>query len=487
LNEEIKEGSKLLEIGEAYSSSDIKIKIDPVKLLSRHCAVIGSTGSGKSCSVTVLINELIKNKIDIPIFIFDVNGEYTWAFKNFNENIQILKFGGEIEDKNLIDDISKKDNFFIQQNIKVNYTSFTRRTWRNILKPSERTQIPALNYAVDVLKYLPASLNEINNGLKIKGLENKYNQYIPTDLKNNPNKYIRDYLCGDPSESDSQKLHDAYNIVRFLFILSSLELDVKTAQSLPMRYLSRAITDRWAIRPNRNNNYEMHAFSYQNISSLCDRITELCRDPLFNIFCNTSGCSGFNLSETLNTNILVTGENKNISLTIFDLSSIPQEYLPIFVNSLLEHHLIEALNGKFKKKPHILVLDEAHHYLGERGSSDNENIYLGNSPGDRISKEGRKFGLHLIISTQRPRELSPTIVAQLGTVISHSLTNDSDRQIINAFGSYSDRTILDELSILPRREAIIIGQAISMPLRLKINFLDIEYRPHSKDPLEELI
>lgn len=158
--------------------------------------------------------------------------------------------------------------------------------------------------------------------------------------------------------------------------------------------------------------------------------------------------------------------------------------MPHVVDALLEQYLIQALKGCYKSNPNLLVLDEAHHYL--KGATSNDDFaYLGTSPGERIAKEGRKFGLHLLISTQRPRELSSTIMSQVGTVITHALTQDADKNIITSFGNYADKSILGQISVLPRREAIIIGQAVSTPTRVKISFLQKDDRPKSKDPLED--
>ena len=123
----------------------------------------------------------------------------------------------------------------------------------------------------------------------------------------------------------------------------------------------------------------------------------------------------------------------------------------------------------------------------EIGRTGGGNVYLSNPPGERIAKEGRKYGLHLLIASQRPREISRTIIAQLGTIISHALTHESDREIVANYGSYGDRTAIDSLSILPRRDAIVIGQAITLPMRVRISYLPADQRPESSDPLDSVI
>ncbi|MFZ7132623.1 MAG: ATP-binding protein [Eubacteriales bacterium] len=472
LNEKIRNCQKLIEIGIASNSNDTRVNLDPVRLFSRHCAVVGSTGNGKSCTVTVLINEVTSKKIKIPIFIFDINGEYSAAFRKI-DNITIFKFVNKMPD-----DYPRKGKI-AYENVKINFTSFSRRTWRSILKPSEKTQIPALNFAIDVLKYLPLSINriEIPDDLKNK---------VPQVLNNNQDKPFYQYLLGDPSENDYAKLENSFKVVNFLNILSlnhqRIKLSkIKKKNQIEMICIAKIIADRWSIQYGRDRKLQIDTFRYSNVSHLCDRINELYRDNFFRLFCDVCGKEGYTLE------FLIGDNKKYCPITIYDLSAVPQEYLPLLVNSILEQNLIAALKGKYKRIPRLLVLDEAHHYLGKQKDVNEESIYLGNTPGDRIAKEGRKYGLHLLVSTQRPGELSDTIMAQTGTVIAHALTNETDRKIVSSFGNYNDRSILNELSIMPRREAIIIGEAISMPTRVKSTYLPEEIRPESKDPLENKI
>ncbi|MBN1618659.1 ATP-binding protein [Candidatus Dojkabacteria bacterium] len=473
LNEQIEHNNKYLEIGVSYPTNDIDIKLNPVKLFSRHCGVFGSTGNGKSCTVTVLINELLNKNIDMPIFIFDINGEYSAAFKELDD-ISILKFCGMINENYPI------KNKFVKENLKFNHMSFSRTTFRAILKPSERTQVPALNFAIDTIRYLSNSYSELND------IPSSVSSRIPQHIKSNPEKPFREYILGDPSSTNSQKIKESFETLDFLRILSALKIK-SIDKPIGMSYLAKIICDRWSITPDRNNDLRYDAFRYSNVSSICDRILELCRDPLFRQFCDTKGGEGIDLDITTTYKFSDNGKEKFSRIIIFDLSLVPQEYISTIVDSMLERHLQYALQNHFKMKPHLLVLDEAHHYLGSRNINDDSSTYLNNPPGERIAKEGRKYGLHILVSSQRPREMSSTIIAQLGTVISHALTHENDRSIITGFGTYNDRTILNSLSILPRREAIVIGQAISMPTRFRVKFLEESKRPASKDPLEAFI
>lgn len=465
LSEETKHPKQMLEVGLSYPTNDIRIRLDPVRLFSRHCAVVGSTGNGKSCTVTVILNELLAKGIDMPAFVFDINGEYAEAFKTF-PGTRIWKFVGKIRA-----DYPRHDKV-VAEELKLNYSSFSRQTLRAILKPSEKTQIPALNFAFDARPYLSLCLDEVT-------VQDHLKAQIPQHLRNQHDKRFSSFLCGDPSETDQQKLKMAYDTLRFLAVATATEMPRNMECGIRMSVLANFIADRWGIFP-RQNALSYDGFRYGNVAGLCDRIVELCRDRLFCSFCDTSGSTGIDLNATTEA-----GEHR---VTVFDLSMIPQEFISVVVDAMLEQHLLRALEGRFLKRPHLLVLDEAHHYMGNRNTGDGgESVYLSNPPGERIAKEGRKYGLHLLVSSQRPREISATIIAQIGTVISHALTHVADREVVSGFGTYNDRTVLDALSVLPRREVIILGKAISMPTRFKVSFLPEECRPSSQDPLEEVI
>ncbi|HOV80163.1 MAG TPA: ATP-binding protein [Bacillota bacterium] len=473
LNEEELEPTNSAVIGHAYPFSDVTIRINKSKLLSRHCGIFGGTGHGKSCTVTVIIKELLNSSIELPVFIFDVNGEYATAFSD-TPDIQILKFGG------LLDPEYPRQGKCIRENLRFDYCSFSRNTFRTILKPSDKTQVPAMNFALDVLFFMTTTLSSLE-------LPSNSPITVPAFIQQNPNTPFGYWLLGDISNIECERISNSYYLLRFLSILTEKGVKPKpTNQRIPMKRLAQLIIDRWSIVPSRNNTFQYDAFRYQNVSSLVDRIQELSRDNLFRKVCDTDGGKGLHIKSTVS-NVYQSeqGEKKKAPITIFDLSEVPQEYLSIIVDAMLEQHLIEALKRKFEDEPHILVLDEAHHYMGKRSREESENVYLNNPPGDRIAKEGRKHGLHLIVATQRPREMSATIVSQLGTVISHALTNEEDREVVSGFGSYSDKTVLSALPILPRQEAIIMGQAVSIPTRFRVRFLTDSERPKSKDPLEK--
>jgi uncharacterized protein len=101
---------------------------------------------------------------------------------------------------------------------------------------------------------------------------------------------------------------------------------------------------------------------------------------------------------------------------------------------------------------------------------------------ERIAREGRKFGLGLVISSQRPSELSPTVLSQCNSFLLHRISNDRDQELVHRLVPDNLRGLLRELPSLPSRNAILLGWASELPVLVKMNELPKLHRPHSDDP-----
>jgi DNA helicase HerA-like ATPase len=124
----------------------------------------------------------------------------------------------------------------------------------------------------------------------------------------------------------------------------------------------------------------------------------------------------------------------------------------------------------------MLVLEEAHAYLGK------EHVGAASSAVRRIAKEGRKYGVGVMIVSQRPSEIDPTILSQCGTIFAMRLANDIDRGQITGAASDNLKGLFDMLPILRTGEAIIVGEAVSLPMRTLVNPPAKNRWPDSRDP-----
>ncbi|KLO21561.1 hypothetical protein X275_08730 [Marinitoga sp. 1197] len=125
----------------------------------------------------------------------------------------------------------------------------------------------------------------------------------------------------------------------------------------------------------------------------------------------------------------------------------------------------------------VLLFEEAHRYINE----DDKNDYkLGSYYIERLAREGRKFGISLIISSQRPSELSKTIISQCNSYIIHRITNKNDLEVVSKIVGVSNKNLLDIVPVLEKQNALVLGEAFIIPEIVKI--FDADPLPLSHDP-----
>ena len=170
------------------------------------------------------------------------------------------------------------------------------------------------------------------------------------------------------------------------------------------------------------------------------------------------------------------------AITILDLSSVPSTVLERLVGTILKI-VYEALFWSREKseggvdRPLLVVMEEAHRYLSSKNSS------VAGETVNKIAKEGRKYGVGAMVISQRPSEIDETVLSQCGTFFVLRLSNPSDRQRIQ--GSLPDGLmgLLDVVPVLRTGEAIVMGEASKLPMRCRITLPPEEKRPQSEDPL----
>ncbi len=168
-------------------------------------------------------------------------------------------------------------------------------------------------------------------------------------------------------------------------------------------------------------------------------------------------------------------------VTVLDLSGIPSTVLNDLIGALLRV-LYDAifwarnLPEGGRERPLLVVLEEAHAYLSKENSGSAATAVR------RIAKEGRKYGVGMMIVSQRPSEIDSTILSQCGTIFAMRLANDADRGHISSAASENLKGLFDMLPVLRTGEAIIVGEAVSLPVRSLISPPPLDKRPDSVDP-----
>ncbi len=512
------------QIGIAPAAANAPVYVNPDKLFGRHLAVLGNTGSGKSTTVVGIIrwsiehakNKLKEGNLNARFIILDPNGEYKNSFDGISN---LRKFRVKLH--------SESDGF---ENLQVPAWLWNSYEWSSITDASGKTQRPILRQALRELKagseydmqteelgrYYASCQIEIKSDLvggpsKFKGKPGKTDfgkkvSSICKDLE----KHIRtsnadlqnklNHLYGEIKKIEERKRkefdsqtgeHVIYyddfergeleNIVtefqQFLDAIGWVALPLGPDEDSPIPYSIDEL-------PNHIERLSQEKNVQQYLDFLIMRIRTMLSDTRMSSIIGSSG------SETLEDwlkNYIGDNNAQNGEFTIIDLSLVPSDVIHLVV-AVISRIIFEALQRyrrlTGKELPTVMVLDEAHVFIQRFSSLKTEFTPqdLCYETFERIAREGRKFGLGLLISSQRPAELSPTVLSQCNTFLLHRIVNDKDQELVSKFVPDNLGTLLRELPILPTRKCILLGWASPIPILVEINEVEEKYRPRSSDP-----
>lgn len=180
-----------------------------------------------------------------------------------------------------------------------------------------------------------------------------------------------------------------------------------------------------------------------------------------------------------------------VPVTVIDLSSVPFDVRPTVAAQIGRLAFeFNYWNPEYREFPILLMCEEAHAYIPR----DRESQFAGSRKSmERIAKEGRKYGVGLSIVSQRPHEVSETVLAQCGTFICLRITNPADQSYIRGLVPESEGDLVSVLAGLARGEALVLGEAVPLPTRLQIekpnpepNSDDVDFYSKWKDGPEDL-
>ncbi|MBC2601015.1 hypothetical protein J3R74_000560 [Puniceicoccus vermicola] len=445
-------------VGCLASSESIPALVNINKLVTRHSAILGTTGSGKSTTVAGLIRSL-SDKDKYPsarILIMDIHGEYERAFKGLSSNLRVgASQGGSTAPLYVPYWALNFDELCavcfdgpLEGNRLAAVADAVLELKREGLRGFPCPGITEHSLSVD--SPVPFSIHKLWLDLHIK----EYKTVIPAP-GGDANERIPAYVL---DESDQPvETGDAMRVVAPIF------RSVKTTGPAEERV--------------------QHANEGANLRQPLAALASKLRDPRYafifrpgEFLPNENGVPSADLDSLLHS--WVGGEQP---VTILDLSGIPASILDILIGALLRV-LYDALFWARKlpeggqERPLLLVLEEAHSYLNsERNTSAGSAV-------KRIAKEGRKYGVGLMIVSQRPSEVDSTVLSQCGTIFSLRLSNDSDRGQVVGASADNLKGLFDMLPILRIGEAIIVGESVSLPIRCLVKTPPVSERPDSLDP-----
>lgn len=430
-------------IGNLSSTESIPAKLSLNELVTRHSAILGSTGSGKSTTVATLLrsitstSETMNGYPNARILMLDIHGEYPPALSDVANIYSVNPRQGE-----------------------------------------KRLEIPywALN-STDLLAFLTGGVEGLRETtFTDKILELKTQSFNASVF---PGVDESSITVDTPLPFSLKKLwYDLINIELTTFEGPNRDepalLDVGDAEMLiPPKYKPHAMGGQGPFLNQQAIGIRRQLDLFR--SRLLDRRYDFLLHP-GPWESDLDGNIELDLGDLLAGWI---GGQKPI--TILDLSGVPSLVLERLVGSILKI-IYESLFWSREKseggieRPLLIVMEEAHRYL----ASGDENLAA--ETVQKIAKEGRKYGVGAMIVSQRPSEVDETILSQCGTFFTLRLSNPSDRARVQGILPDGLVSLLDVLPVLRTGEIIVTGEAAKLPMRCRIALPTKEHQPRSTDP-----
>lgn len=438
VKEEHKATAPTIKFGHLTYDKSTLVELSQQALFGRHCAIVGTTGGGKSYTVSKLLEGLIDNKN--KAVIIDPTGEY----HSFDKDQKVKKTVVTI------------DSYFPYQKLTVSDIFV-------LFRPSGQVQQPILLEAIKSLKIAYCLIRDQSN----------YNPVVD-------DKKITLLIKGKNIIIDDGCIVKEYNETapfKNAHLIYKSEVEDDNSSFFDIKKLSKQIIneciydngDKWGKKDERN---------FGNCTSLIIRVNNLLTDIHF------KKMFGFEVNDKTN---LIDEIEKFLIDTKLNVLRIGFEEVPynfqareILANAIGKYLLNKSRTKSFIKNPLVLFIDEAHQFLNKKVKDEYfESTELNSF--DSIAKESRKYGLFLCIATQMPRDIPNGTLSQIGTFISHRLINHQDKEAIANACSSANRDTLAFLPVLGSGEAILMGVDFPMPVMLKVEMPKI--KPNSDTPL----
>lgn len=433
------DSSNSITIGNISISESLNAKIDLNKLISRHCAILGSTGSGKSNAIGVLLSAIAdKGFKNSRILVIDPHGEYEGVLKG-RSNVYKVRSNAEENEQELF------------------------------------------------IPFWALPFNELMS-IFSGGLTDQNKDYFRSKIEVAKKQAAIENSLNIQSELITADTPIPFSLKQLWFALDDFERQTYKERANP-----KTITNK-TVSGNANelisNEYEPASAGggspflnnqAKGILGFLDSVRLKLKDSTYDFLFNpgeyTPDPSG-KIKKDLS-NLLFEWLGSKNPITILDLSGIPSEIMISISGTLLKIIYDALFWGQYlpvggKQQPLLIVLEEAHNYLRAGENSISSRAVQG------IAKEGRKYGVGLALVTQRPSELDETVLSQCGTMIALRMNNAKDRSHIRSAIQDELHTMVDLLPSLRTGEGIISGEGVRIPSR--VQFYKISNAPKGSDP-----
>jgi uncharacterized protein len=380
-------------VGTLFQDPEVPARLLTDDLLAKHFLIVGSTGSGKSCALSLILERLLEGHRAAHVVMLDLHNEYGEAFGPLVERIGLSDFSLPL---------------WMLSFHELCCVALT------VEDDSQEEEIDILNEAVVFAKkrYAEAAAGRAS----LLARKSSEPQILTADT---PAPYrVSDVIA---------------------FIDDELGKLQRLRKILPYRRLKARLE---ALVADHRYNFMFGSLTVQDTMS--DVLARLFRIP-----------------------------NDGRPISCIDLSTVPLEILNVVV-SVIARLAFDLAVWSRGRLPMLIVCEEAHRYAPNGGT---DKFLPTRKALGRIAKEGRKYGISLALVTQRPSELDPTILSQCSTAIAMRLSSEKDQEVIRN-GTYEGMSdVVGFLPLLSDREALVMGQAASMPMRIRFDELDRKAAP----------
>lgn len=445
-------------IGRVASAESIRAYLDLNRLVNRHSAVVGSTGAGKSNAVASLLSAVSNQEKfkSARVVLFDIHGEYV---KSFGDQARVFRVGADAKTK--------------ERELHVPFWALTAEEFISV-SMGNVTGTPLTLFQERLLSSKRASKpSGVAHGLSDLDVT------VDTPLPFSVFQLWLDLLslhCATHNVSKNQNQTEA----------TRAYIEDGTPLAKAIGDPDKLIRPRFRpLKDDKNDPEKIYAGLYgelprTHLDVLESKLRDVRMQFLFNPGIWAVAKDGVTKADL--DALLAEWIGADAPISVFDLSGVPAAVVEDLVGAVLRILYDAMYWGRLKqeggrKRPLLIVLEEAHVYLGSQSKS------RAAIAARRIAKEGRKYGVGLMLISQRPAEIDSTILSQCGTIAALRLTNEADRGQVTSCASDNLKGLFSMLPILRTGEALIVGEAVNMPIRAIIDRPSEGRRPDSEDPM----
>lgn len=474
-DQQIKDNSQVY-FGLSTVYSNYRVNVDVNKFFSHHFAILGNTGSGKSFTVSRLIQNLFAGSSYVPlnsnIFIFDAYGEYTNAFSELEKKNPMIRY------KVITTDVESGGGDLL----KIPLWLLDTDDFAQLLKVDNPNQLPIIEKALTLVKVLNSNNPDIHkhkNDILARAI-------LDILLSGNESGKIRDQITAILTNFHTDELNLETKISQpgYVRTLKQCLFTDKTGKMQEMEavvdLVSRFVVDGLDVSKYKNQNT---VFSLQDLENAMDfaLISEgiLKSNRIFDYanilgvrlhsLANSDAAKYFECTEMVSREMFIrklitASDGHKAQIVNFNISHVDDRLAKAITKIISRILFTFSLETKERAKiPFHIIIEEAHRYV----QNDTDTEILGYNIFDRITKEGRKYGVILGLITQRPSELSETSISQCSNFLILRTLHPKDLAFIKNMVPSVNSSIVEQLKLLQAGNCIAFGTAFKVPISIK--------------------